>query len=96
VDSNFDLLASGTNPDGGCWEATVVEPFEVFLEIEGIVLPADQMDSVLLADAGVDSLLLLQWVFLLEDRIGRQVSDDLIDSLRTVGDLRHFYNTLGG
>lgn len=70
------------------------QSFEAFMREAGIdVEPADY-ESTTLTNAGIDSLLVLQWAVLLEERSGRALDDDLLDSLSTVGDLKHFYDRL--
>ena len=47
-----------------------------------------------LSDAGVDSLLLLEWAVAIEDETGRLLSDDLLSHLHSVRDLCHYRQVL--
>lgn len=68
--------------------------FEDFLASEEIMIDLDDYETTSLADAGVDSLLILQWAVLIEEQAGRPVIDDLLGSVRTIGDLKHYYDKL--
>lgn len=68
--------------------------FAELLTFEGYDIRTEDYETTTLADAGVDSLLLLQWVAVIEERTGRTVDDALIESIRTIGDLAYYYDTL--
>ncbi len=47
-----------------------------------------------LAEAGVDSLMLVEWAVAIEDSTGRVLGDALLENLYTLRDLEHYFNSL--
>ena len=62
-----------------------------YFEIQELLLDGE---TLLVEDLGFDSIMYLEIVCLLEDVAGRPIDDGLVASLRTVGDLHHFYISL--